>query len=46
MMFAHEQGSVMKFLFDDKSPNVKIGDDDLNYDHEIKLLFIKILIKK
>lgn len=46
MMFAHEQGSVMKFLFDDKSPNVKIGDDDLNYDHEIKLLFIKILDKK
>lgn len=46
MMFAHEQGSVMKFLFDDKSPNVIIGDNDHNYDDVIKLLFINILDKK
>ena len=46
IMFAHEQGSAMKFLFDDNSPNVKIKDDNHTYNYEIKLLFIKIFDKK
>ena len=43
-MFAHEQGSVMKFLFDENSPNIKIGN---HYnDYELRINFIEILDKK
>ncbi len=44
IMFAHEQGSVMKFLFDEKSPNIKIGNYKNN--HGLKLFFIEILDNK
>ncbi len=44
IMFAHEQGSVMKFLFDENSPNIKIGN---HYnDYELRINFIEILDKK
>ena len=44
IMFAHEQGSVMKFLFDENSPNIKI----VNHynDYELIINFIEILDKK
>jgi len=44
MMFTHEQGSVMKFLFDEKSPNIKIGNNKNN--QGLKLFFIEILDNK
>lgn len=44
MMFAHEQGSVMKFLFDEKSPNINIGNHNSN--EGFKLFFIEISDKK